>query len=128
DLPTIATPAPGMRHISQLSSATECRGFPYRNPLLATGPTSHICTTEVAFDTPKHIINFCLLEPVIGRLHGHVNWVPATYIGKLTFLRVNDNACPQHDEVLETFSTDGDIDLHLAELSTAEIRSRLGSF
>ena len=41
---------------------------------------------------------------------------------------LQDDGQPRSNNPLETFSTDGDIDLHLVELSETEIRARFGSF
>ncbi len=100
-----------------VDSTQECLGFVYRNPLLAVGPLAGTCTRQASFDTPAHLFNVCLLEPALGRFHGHVNWTAATYIGKLAFRSQSADSSKKHSStLLDVFSADGDIDLHLLEL------------
>src|SRR5258708_4948232 len=95
----------------QRKVARDCKNFPYNGPFLARDIVAD-CTRTASFDVPS-IRNTCLLEPALGQLHGHVNWVPVTYLGKLNFI---------------DFSADRDIDLHLSEFSPQERSDRLGDY
>ena len=110
--------------LGHLDSDQECGGFPYRNPWLAAGTLAR-CTRQASFDTP-HLVNVCLLEPTTGRFHGHVNWIPATYIGRLALhVQASDPKRPCKGKCeLETFSADGDIDLHVVELTADDSNQR----
>jgi hypothetical protein len=96
---------------TQLAAIDECDNFPYRGPILARRIAS-TCTQQASFDQPG-LVTTCFLEPSLGRLHGHVNWVPTTYIGKLSFVDL---------------SADGDFDWHLSEFLQAERIQRVANF
>jgi hypothetical protein len=60
------------------------------------------CSLQASFDQPGSLTQ-CLLEPGFGELHGHVNWAPVTYFGRIAF---------------ETFSADNDLDFKLFDFRT----------
>jgi len=89
-----------------------CNNFRYINPLLVHEGVEHSCTRQVSFDQPSSLSQ-CLLEPGFGEFHGHVNWAPATYYGRLTF---------------EEFSTDNDLDFDLFDFLPNDSASRFASW
>jgi hypothetical protein len=81
-----------------LQVTDECDNFPYKNWLRVSKGVTSSCTKQAAFDFPQHLFTECLLAPGFGELHGHVNWAPATFVGKLG---------------TQDLSADGDVDLQL---------------
>lgn len=67
----------------QLEATSECKNFEYKNPFLVRYGIRSPCTQQASFDVPPHVLTECLLAPGFGQLHGHVNWAPSTFIGKL---------------------------------------------
>jgi hypothetical protein len=82
----------------RLMVADDCQNFPYKNWLFVRKGVYSYCTKQPSFDVPEHLITECLVAPGFGQFHGHVNWAPATFVGKLG---------------TEDKSADGDIDLQL---------------
>ena len=68
-----------LRGTQQISISTQCDSFPYGDIFKATRVKSD-CSQQTSFDFPPGLFNSCLLAPSFGRLHGHVNWAPATFI------------------------------------------------
>jgi hypothetical protein len=68
-----------------LTVETECNNFLYKNWLFVRRGIESSCTQQASFDVPSKIITECLVAPGFGELHGHVNWTPATFVGKLRF-------------------------------------------
>jgi len=89
-----------------------CSNFRYTNPLLVHEGVESSCTSEVSFDQPQSLSQ-CLLEPGFGEFHGHVNWAPATYYGRLTF---------------QEFSTDNDLDFDLFDFLPGDSPARFASW
>jgi hypothetical protein len=99
---------------SKLEAWKNCNNFPYKHPLWRVEDgVSFECTQQASLDVPLHKFNTCLLEPGFGELHGHVNWAPATYIGKLRYV---------------DFSADGDIDLQLFDFTDKDVVTRFSKF
>jgi hypothetical protein len=93
----------------QLEATSDCKNFEYKNWLFVRYGVKSPCTQQSSFDVPPHIITECLAAPGFGQLHGHVNWAPATFVGKLR---------PQGN------SADRDFDLQLFTLDDLDRRTR----
>jgi hypothetical protein len=89
-------------------ASRDCNNFPYKNPLFVHNGVRSDCSSQASFDVPRTWTT-CLLEPGLGKLHGHVNWAPATYTGKIKF---------------EDFSPDKDLDFKLFDFKHADLASR----
>jgi hypothetical protein len=92
--------------ITRLEVADECENFRYKNWFLVHRGMHSPCTQQSSFDVPKTLTE-CLLAPGFGEFHGHVNWAPATYVGKLEFQEV---------------SPDKDVDLQLKTIGDRVLR------
>ena len=68
-----------------LTVETECNNFRYKNWFFVRDGIESSCTQQASFDVPSKLFTECLIAPGFGELHGHVNWTPATFIGKLRF-------------------------------------------
>ena len=85
-----------------------CENFPYDDPVFVHHGVASPCSRQASFDVPQ-VLTTCLLEPGLGELHGHVNWAPATYYGKIYFT---------------DFSPDNDLDFDLKDLSRDDVAKR----
>jgi hypothetical protein len=74
--------------VTRTQVANDCENFPYVNWLRVNRGIHSKCTQQASFDVPK-VLTECLLAPGFGELHGHVNWAPATFVGKLEFAEVS---------------------------------------
>lgn len=92
--------------ITTLEVSNECDNFPYKRWWDIYRGVRSPCTQQASYDVPK-ILTECLLAPGFGRFHGHVNWAPATFVGKLEFQEV---------------SADRDVDLQLQTIGDRIIR------
>jgi len=92
--------------ITTLGISDECENFPYKRWWNIYHGTYSPCTQQASYDVPK-ILTECLLAPGFGQFHGHVNWAPATFVGKLEFQDV---------------SADKDVDLQLQTIADRIIR------
>jgi hypothetical protein len=97
----------------QLEATSECKNFEYKHWLFVRYGIKSPCTQQASFDVPPHILTECLAAPGFGQLHGHVNWAPATFVGKLR---------PKGD--LKGNSADRDFDLQLFTLDDLDRRTR----
>jgi hypothetical protein len=70
------------------------------------------CSKQASFDDPP-VLAPCFLEPALGKMHGHVNWAPATYTGKITF---------------DEFSSDKDLDFSLMDFVPSEVDGRFAGW
>lgn len=88
----------------------QCDDFPYKDwsRQRVTYGVRSSCTQQASFDVPK-VLTHCLLASAFGVLHGHVNWVPATYVGKLRF---------------QDISSDSDLDLQLRTIGDLDSLER----
>jgi hypothetical protein len=87
--------------VHTLSVSADCGGFPYKKLLIRVSyGVETQCTQQASYDEPTEIPNSCLFAPELSQFHGHVNWVTATYVGKLRF---------------QDFSPDGDLDFQLLD-------------
>jgi hypothetical protein len=98
--------------VDQVDVLKECGNFRYLNPLLVHEGVDSSCTRQVSLDQPPSLSQ-CLLEPGFGEFHGHVNWAPATYYGRITF---------------EEFSTDNDLDFDLFDFLPKDSSARFFSW
>ena len=99
-------PGSGLPQDTKLEALKECLNFQYIHPFWRVQNGVHfVCTQQASLDVPISKFNTCLLEPGFGELHGHVDWVPVTYIGKIRF---------------RDFSPDGDLDLQLYDFTDEE--------
>jgi hypothetical protein len=92
--------------VTRTQVAYDCENFPYVNWLRVNRGIRSKCTQQASFDVPK-VATECLLAPGFGELHGHVNWAPATFVGKLEF---------------EEVSTDRDADFQLKAIDVPRSR------
>jgi len=94
----------GVSGASDLEVWKTCNNFPYAHPWwpVDEGADFDHCTQQASLDQPSKKLNHCLLAPGLGELHGHVDWTPVTYTGKLRFA---------------DFSADGDVDMQLLDFT-----------
>lgn len=92
--------------MTRLNVSDECHNFPYKQWWNVYRGIRSPCTQQASYDVPK-ILTECLLAPGFGQFHGHVNWVPATFVGKLQFQDV---------------SADKDVDLQLQTIGDRIVR------
>jgi len=99
----------GKHDTSGLSVVDDCKNFEYIHWLLVRYGVKSPCTQAASFDVPPGFITECSFAPGFGQLHGHVNWMPATFEGKL---------------IWQERSADQDQDLQLKTLSDYERSQR----
>jgi hypothetical protein len=99
----------GRPDTSSLEVVDDCKNFEYKNWLFVRYGVKSPCAQAASFDVPPGLFTECTLAPGFGQLHGHVNWVPATFAGKL---------------VWKERSADGDQDLQLKTLSNYDRSER----
>jgi hypothetical protein len=92
----------GKHDTSGLEVVDDCKNFEYKHWLFVRYGVRSPCTQAVSFDVPPGFITECTFAPGFGQLHGHVNWIPATFEGKL---------------IWQDRSADQDQDLQLRTLS-----------
>jgi hypothetical protein len=92
--------------LTRLKVSDECESFPYKQWWNIYRGVKSACTQQASFDVPR-IFTECLLAPGFGQFHGHVNWAPATFVGKLEFQEV---------------SADKDVDLQLQTIGDRILR------
>lgn len=74
--------------LTRLKVSDECSNFPYRQWWNVYPGVRATCTQQASYDVPK-VFTECLLAPGFGQFHGHVNWAPATFVGRLEFQEVS---------------------------------------
>jgi len=94
--------------LTDLEAGKECDNFPYKKWMLVNRGIKSSCTQQASFDEPTRF-GECAFGPAFGQFHGHVNWVPSTFIGKLTL----------HDH-----APDDDLDLQLRTLTDLDRAQR----
>jgi hypothetical protein len=94
--------------LTDLEAGKECDNFPYKRWMLVNRGIKSSCTQQASFDEPTRF-GECAFGPAFGQFHGHVNWVPSTFIGKLT---------------LKDYSADHDLDLQLRTLTDLDRAQR----
>ena len=99
----------GKHDTSGLSVVDDCKNFEYKHWLFVRYGVKSPCTQAASFDVPPGLITECTFAPGFGQLHGHVNWMPATFEGKL---------------IWQERSADQDQDLQLKTLSDYERSQR----
>jgi hypothetical protein len=95
--------------LTDLEARKECDNFPYRNWFWVSNGIRNTCTQQASYDEPPSF-GECAFGPGFGEFHGHVNWVPSTFVGKLT---------------LKDHSADHDLDLQLRTLTDLDRAQRL---
>ena len=90
---------------SGLEVVDDCKNFEYKHWFFVRYGVRSPCTQAASFDVPPGFITECTFAPGFGQLHGHVNWMPATFEGKLLW---------------QERSADQDQDLQLKTLSDYE--------
>lgn len=73
----------GKAETSGLSVVDDCKNFEYKHWLFVRYGVRSPCAQAASFDVPPGLITECTLAPGFGQLHGHVNWTPVTFMGKL---------------------------------------------
>jgi hypothetical protein len=87
---------------SGLEVIDDCKNFEYRHWLFVRYGVKSPCTQQASFDVPPGLITECTFAPGFGQLHGHVNWTPATFAGKLAW---KDRSADQDQDLqLKTLS------------------------
>lgn len=100
--------------VQPLSISADCGGFPYKEfAIRVSYGVDTQCTQQASYDEPTKTRNSCLFAPSISQYHGHVNWVPATYVGRLRF---------------QDFSPDGDLDFQLQDFADDDRLLRFSNF
>jgi len=99
----------GKHDTSGLEVVDDCKNFEYTHWLFVRYGVKSPCTQAASFDVPPGLITECTFAPGFGQLHGHVNWMPATFEGKL---------------IWQDRSADQDQDLQLKTLSDLERSQR----
>jgi hypothetical protein len=73
----------GKPDTSGLEVVDDCKNFEYKHWLFVRYGVKSPCTQAASFDVPPGFLTECTFAPGFGQLHGHVNWMPATFAGKL---------------------------------------------